>query len=156
MFAVQVVLFLGNTYSIGRVDGGFRKSIASATDSLGKPSQVTTGSLSSTRSGGCAKEGRIEADYREEEKRRLGRQEAKGQVYAMDEGRGVIPLRGGGSDRAPALPHSTAMYAIAARCVEALEVHRARWGDSGVGGCTLEDCYGACLSIRCRSWWMDE
>ena len=50
---------------------------------------MTTGSVSSTRSEGCAKEGRIEADYREEEKRRLGRQEAKGQVCAMDEGRGV-------------------------------------------------------------------
>ena len=85
-------------YSIGRVDGGFRKSIASATDSLGKPSQMTTGSVSSTRPEGCAKEGRIKADYREEEKRRLGRQEAKGQVYAMDEGRGVIPLRVRGSD----------------------------------------------------------
>ena len=72
------------------------------------------------------------------------------------EGRGVILLRGRGSDRAPALPHSTAMYAIAARCVEALEVHRVRWGDSGVGGCTLEDCYGACLSIQCRSWWTNE
>ena len=65
-------------YSIGRVDGGFRKSIASATDSLGKSSQMTTGSVSSTRSEGCPKEGRIKADYREEEKRRLGRQEAKG------------------------------------------------------------------------------
>ena len=36
-------------YSIGRVDGGFRKSIAS-TDSLGNYSQMTTCSVSSTRS----------------------------------------------------------------------------------------------------------
>ena len=73
-----------SSYSIGRVDGGFRKSIASATDSSRKSYQMTTGSVSSTRSEGCAKEGRIEADYREEEKHRLGRQEAKGQVWKAE------------------------------------------------------------------------
>ena len=34
------------------------------------------------------------------------------------------------------------MYAIAKKCVEVLEVHRAAWGGSGVGGPTLEDRYG--------------
>jgi len=38
-------------------------------------------------------------------------------VLISDQGRGVIPLRGRGSDRARALPHSTAMYAIAEKCV---------------------------------------
>lgn len=47
------------------------------------------------------------------------------------------------SDGARALPHPTAMYTAAEKCVEALEVHRVGWGDSGVGTCTLEDCYGA-------------
>jgi len=46
-------------YSVGKVDGGFRKFIASATDSLAKYSQMATGSASSTRSEGCAEEGRI-------------------------------------------------------------------------------------------------
>jgi len=93
-------------YSIGKVDGGFRKSVVSATDSLGKYSQITIGSASSTRSEGCAEEGR---------------------------------LSGRGSDRAQALPHSTAMYAIAEKYVEVLEVHRAGWGGNGIGGWTLED-----------------
>jgi hypothetical protein len=88
-------------------------------------------------------------------------QDAKGQVRAVDvvisdEGRGVIPLRGRGNDRARALPHSTAMHAIAEKCVEALEVHRAGCGGSGFGGPTLERCYGASSSIRCRSWRMNE
>ena len=73
-----------SSYSMARVNGGFRKSIASATDSLVKSSQMTNGSVSSTRSEGCAKEGRIKADYREEEKRRLGRQEAKGQAWKAE------------------------------------------------------------------------
>jgi hypothetical protein len=90
----------------------------------------------------------------------LVEQDAKGQVHAVgvviwDEGRGVIPLRGRGSDRARALPHSTVMHAIAEKCVEALEVHRAGCGSSGFGGPTLEHRYGACSSIRCRSWRMN-
>ena len=52
-------------------------------------------------------------------------QDAKGQVRAVgvvisDEGKGVIPLRGRGSDQARALPS----YAIAEKCMETLEVHR--------------------------------
>ena len=46
-------------YSIGRVDGSFRKSIAS-TDSLGNYSQMTTGSISSTRSKSFTEERRNE------------------------------------------------------------------------------------------------
>jgi len=46
-------------YSVGKVDGGFRKSIALATDFLGKYSQMTTDSASPTRSEGCAEEGHI-------------------------------------------------------------------------------------------------
>ena len=84
-------------------------------------------------------------------------QDAKGQVRTVDvaisdEGRGVIPLRGRGSDQARAPPHSTAMYAIPEKCVEALEAHRAGWGGSGFEGRSLEDRYGAYSSIRCRSW----
>ena len=48
-------------YSIGRVDGGFRKSIALATNSLGKYYQMTTCSVVSTHSEGRAEEGRIKA-----------------------------------------------------------------------------------------------
>jgi len=57
-------------------------------------------------------------------------------VVILDEGRGVIPLRDRGSDRARALPHSTAMYVIAEKYVE---VHGAGWSGNGVGGRTLED-----------------
>ena len=53
-------------YSIGKVDDGFRKSIASATDSLGKYSQMTTGLVLPTRSEGCVEEGRIKAVERGE------------------------------------------------------------------------------------------
>jgi len=38
-------------------------------------------------------------------------------VVILDQGRGVIPLRGRGSVRARTLPHSTAMYEIAGKCV---------------------------------------
>ena len=73
-------------------------------------------------------------------------------VVISDQGRGVLPLRGRGSDRAQALPHSTAMYAIAEKCVSwrlieldevvvALEARpsktatrHARIFDAGVGG----------------------
>ena len=48
-------------YFIGRVDGSFRTSIASATDSMRKYYHMTTGSASSTRSEGHAEEGRIKA-----------------------------------------------------------------------------------------------
>ena len=65
-------------------------------------------------------------------------------------------VRGRGSDQAWVPPHPTAMYAIAKKCVEALEVHRAGWGGSGAGSRTLEDRYGACLSIRPWSWWTGE
>jgi hypothetical protein len=41
-------------------------------------------------------------------------------------------------------------------CVEAMDVHQAGWGGSGVGGQTLEERYGACSSIRCWSWWMNK
>jgi len=54
-------------------------------------------------------------------------------VVILDEGRGVIPLRDRGIDRARALPHSTAMYVIAEKYVE---VHGAGWGGNGVGGRT--------------------
>ena len=54
-------------YYIGKVGRGFRKSIASATDALVKYSQMTTGSVSPTRSEGCAEEGRIKAVERGEE-----------------------------------------------------------------------------------------
>ncbi|KIJ92112.1 hypothetical protein K443DRAFT_459107 [Laccaria amethystina LaAM-08-1] len=32
-----------------------------------------------------------------------------------------------------AAPHPAVMYVISERCVEALEVHRAGWGGSGLG-----------------------
>ena len=72
-------------------------------------------------------------------------------MLILDEGRGVMPLRGHGSDRARAL----FTYAIAEKCGKALGVYRAGWGGGGVGGRTLEDRYGECSSIQCRSWWMD-
>lgn len=100
-------------------------------------------------------EGQIQAVERGEEKRRSIRQDVQGKVRAVDvisdKGRGVIPPRRRECHRARALPHSTAMYAIAEKNVVALEVHRAGWGLSGVGGRTLEDRYGTCSSIRCRS-----
>ena len=75
--------------------GNFGKSIPSANGWLRNYSQMKTGSVSSTPS-----EGRI----------KRVRQDVKGQVHAVDvaisdEGRGVVPLRGQGSDRARALPH---------------------------------------------------
>jgi hypothetical protein len=53
-------------------------------------------------------------------------------VMILDEGRGVIPLRGRGSDPARALPHSTAMFANAEKCVEALGVHGGSFDLDGV------------------------
>jgi len=148
-------------YFIGRVDGSFRKSITSETDSPIKYTQMTTGSVSPTCSEDCAEDGRIKAVERGEEKRHLVEENAKGQVRAVDvvisdEGRGVIALKGGGSDGARALPHSTAMYAIAEksvrlwRFVELDEVKvalEARPHMNSMGRARLFDG---------RSWWMNE
>ena len=59
-------------------------------------------------------------------------------------------MRGRGSDRAQALPHSMAIYAIAEKCVQGLEVHQAGWGGNGVRGLTSEDRYGEYSNIRCQ------
>ena len=143
-------------YSIGRVNGDFRIFIASATDSMGKYYRMTTGSVSSTPPEGRAEEGRT--------KSRIEGRRSEGWLGSMrrgrcalwmscflEKGRGVVLLGRRGSDRAQVPP----LYAIGEKFVEALEVHRAEWGCSGVGGRTLEDCYGTCSSIRCGSWWMD-
>ena len=96
------------------------------------------------------------APFREEREAKAGWVGgAKWQVRAIDvvtsdEGRRFIPLRGRGSDRARALPHSTAMNAITKKSLCGLEVHQAGWDGSGAGGRILEDRYGACSSIRCR------
>ena len=87
--------------------------------------------------------------------RTLVRQDAKGRVHALDvvisdEGRGAIPLRGHGSDRARA-PLRTQLRRRVGRPWGFIEL-----GGSGVGGRILEDRYGACPSIRCWSWWKDE
>lgn len=77
MFAVRIVLFLGKT----RRPTPFPQVLASATDFLGKYSQMTT-AISSTCSEGCAEDGRIKAVQRGEEKQRFVGQDAKGQVRA--------------------------------------------------------------------------
>ena len=63
MFAVQIVLFLGKAPppTPSEEYDGLHKSISSPTDSLGKYSRMTTGSVSSTRSEGCVEEGGISA-----------------------------------------------------------------------------------------------
>ena len=86
---------------------------------------MTASSVSSTRAEGCAEEGRIKAVYRGEEMRRLVGQDGKGQVRTvdvmiLDEGRGIIPLRG----RGRALVHSNAIYAFGALSYETVCTRR--------------------------------
>ena len=82
MFAVRIVHFLGKTprSTYRKSDGSFCKPIASATDSLGKYSHITTAPYRQQAMKAVRRKGESKL-MREEEKSRLIEQDVKGQVH---------------------------------------------------------------------------